>query len=628
MSRPDGIPPQLFLFYCLSGFASLGYQVVWFRIYAERFGSTNLTFLVVLCSFIAGLGFGALASRAVTGCLGRRFRTGQGLRCYGLVELAVSLGVCLTLVAGLVPSGLWGSFPYESSAGIFEPTLGYQLGRLITATVCVFTPALLMGVTFPLLCHVFARDKRFPSALYAWNTLGACLGVLACHFVFLPELGHTRTLGVLIGLNLLIGGYFLFADPGQPTTDGEKDDGPDPSPRPGDTQKTSTGLLITLGALGGLLTGGLEGDLFKRMWSLGASSGSAMVFISFWAILAIFLASTVITRFPRIRLPHIKLCLILAFVVYAASSHYAYRIREVFFAGFRTPLQEQLPRELLARELPVAVLTDPLFALLFVGLFAFPVIFLVALLLPYVCNAAQDDKRSLDRAYGANTLAFCLGMVTFTWLAPRISIFYSLKLILLVLLIGVTLGWFLPAKGRLPVWRLGLAGLALAAAAVPTPAGFDRGLLDPQMQVYHYPVRALKSNGAHTTYVVANPLGDTLYFDSHPMSGTNHASQTYMRLMAHVPLLAHPDPQTALLVGFGAATTSIFLAGGASSSTSTPILALPATISCSHCMAMWLRISTASGTVSTWSCMRAISQQAERRRSGTGSIGSAYLSTR
>ena len=57
---------RLYLFYALSGLISLGYQVMWFRIYVDKFGSTNLTFVVVLCNFIGGLGVGALASRRVT----------------------------------------------------------------------------------------------------------------------------------------------------------------------------------------------------------------------------------------------------------------------------------------------------------------------------------------------------------------------------------------------------------------------------------------------------------------------------------------------------------------------------------------------------------------------------------
>ena len=556
---------RVFVFYCLSGFVSLGYQVVWFRIYADRFGSTNLTFMVVLCSFIAGLGFGALASRSVSRHLERRFGLNHGLRCYGVVETLISLGVCLTLIAGLLPPGLWSMFPYTLTNGIYQPGLTYQAAKVAIATVCVFTPSFLMGVTFPLLCRVFEQHKRFPSALYAWNTLGACTGVVTCHFVLLPAVGHNQTLVVLVGLNVVIGGYFLMgrvgrvaARPGRPNQDelprGNLDEG---------TTSVDVRMLVTLGALGGLLTGAVEGDLFKRMWFYGASSGSAMVFISFWSILAIFLASATITRWPRIRLTHLKITLTLGLLVYAVSSRFAYQTRDLFLDRYRAGLPGDHPT--LLEDVPVAVLSDPYFAFVYVGLFTFPVIYLLSLLLPYACNTAQGDKRALDLTYGANTLAFCPGMVAFTWAAPRVSIFFSLKLIMVVLVAGVVLAWLLPGPGRFEPGRFGfrrfaIPALGLALGTSMTPAGFDRNLLNPKMSAYHYPVRALKSNGAHTTYVVARPGGDTLYFDSHPMSGTNRASQVYMRLMAHVPLLAQAAPSSALLIGFGVGNTAAAIA--------------------------------------------------------------------
>ena len=49
---------RLFLLYALSGFVSLGYQVAWLRIGVDLFGSTDLTFMLVLANFIGGLGAG------------------------------------------------------------------------------------------------------------------------------------------------------------------------------------------------------------------------------------------------------------------------------------------------------------------------------------------------------------------------------------------------------------------------------------------------------------------------------------------------------------------------------------------------------------------------------------------
>ena len=39
--------------YGVSGFVSLGYQVAWFRVFTDRFGSTNLTFALVAKSSAA-----------------------------------------------------------------------------------------------------------------------------------------------------------------------------------------------------------------------------------------------------------------------------------------------------------------------------------------------------------------------------------------------------------------------------------------------------------------------------------------------------------------------------------------------------------------------------------------------
>lgn len=44
------------------------------------------------------------------------------------------------------------------------------------------------------------------------------------------------------------------------------------------------------------------------------------------------------------------------------------------------------------------------------------------------------------------------------------------------------------------------------------------------------------------------------------MSGTGLGAQSYMRLMAHFPLLAHPDPKRALLICFGVGTTASAIA--------------------------------------------------------------------
>src|ERR1022692_1071122 len=72
VARLEGVAMiRVFLAYALSGFVALGYQVVWFRIFPDWFGSTSLSFALVVCNFIGGLGAGSLASRPITTWLAR-----------------------------------------------------------------------------------------------------------------------------------------------------------------------------------------------------------------------------------------------------------------------------------------------------------------------------------------------------------------------------------------------------------------------------------------------------------------------------------------------------------------------------------------------------------------------------
>ena len=49
---------RIYLLYFLSGLASLIYQIVWYRHFVDRLGASNITFVLVLCSFIGGIVLG------------------------------------------------------------------------------------------------------------------------------------------------------------------------------------------------------------------------------------------------------------------------------------------------------------------------------------------------------------------------------------------------------------------------------------------------------------------------------------------------------------------------------------------------------------------------------------------
>jgi spermidine synthase len=536
------VPRPIFLVYLASGAISLGYQVAWFRIYVDRFGSTTLTFALVVCNFIAGLGLGALVSRPLCDAVGRRIGSQDRLRVYGVIELGIALAALLTPLAVLVPGDLLGSFPYALVDGVYEPSAAWHAMQLGLAFLCVFLPCFLMGTTYPLLCSAFPEDERFPSALYAWNTLGAALGVLACEFLLLPTVGHDATLYSMVAASAALGVLALVL--GERLARRRAPIAPAPVVRARSARDASpaaipaggVGFLTSVAILSGLVSGVLEGDAFKRIEFLDAVFNAALSFVSFWAIVGIFLGSFAARTLPGWNLARVRILYALALAWQIGLWSFAYPLRDALFWP------------------------DLVHLWLFVGAFVLPPFLLVSPLLPWACDRLHASRRHLGLAYGLNTVAFCVGILISTHWAPAVSIFYSLKLAPVLLLAALVLLLLLREGGRVAAWKPAVAVGGAALGALLVPRAFDAHMFAPDNFARRHPVSEMRADAAHTTFVVDVPDGRVLQFESHPMSGTNLRARTYMQLMAHVPLLCQERPRSALLICFGVGNTAAAIA--------------------------------------------------------------------
>lgn len=530
--------------YALSGFIALGYQVAWFRILVDRFGCTSLTFTLVVCCFIGGLGAGSLASRRVTRRLGRELGIEDPLRIYGGIELIIAGLALLTVAARHLPPDAWGHFPYVTHGVLQVHHPLYQASKVAIGAACIFLPCFFMGTTFPLICWIHQEDERFPSRLYTWNTMGACSGVLACQALLLPSIGHESAYLVFFALNLMLGCWFTLRG-GAPPLPGEA-----PESKPG-TEGSS--LLLWTALLSGFLTGCLEGDLYKRLAFLDVNSSAGMALLSFWAILAIFLASACVRHFSSLGLRHIGAATLIAAAIYTYTGTHVRGLEDLV-----VQMTHRLYPE--AATLTLKEVQDSFFPasflqlFLIVGLLAFPAYFLVSLLFPYTCNRLQGDRRHLGAAAGLNTLAFCAGLLFFSRIAPRVDGFYSLKLMYAFFAVLATAVVCL--VHRWSWWNPALVLGGLVGSVLFTPRGFDATYVSSYSPASVFPVHSLKSNGEDTIYVVEDPEGPRLFFNTYSMSGTSAGAARYMRLMAHYPLLAHPAPRRALHIGFGCGNTT------------------------------------------------------------------------
>ena len=83
------LPRYFFVFFFVSGFCSLVYEVIWLRLSMARFGVTTPMVSIVLSVFMGGLGLGSWLGGKWMRAAGASAR--GPLRLYGLLELLIGV---------------------------------------------------------------------------------------------------------------------------------------------------------------------------------------------------------------------------------------------------------------------------------------------------------------------------------------------------------------------------------------------------------------------------------------------------------------------------------------------------------------------------------------------------------
>ena len=112
-----------FVFFFISGFCNILYELVWLRLSMAQFGVTTALVSIVLSMFMAGLGLGSW----ISGRLLRRYELDRvsALRAYALTELLIGISALLVpqeLFLGrqlLQHLELSSSFAYYLASGIW-----------------------------------------------------------------------------------------------------------------------------------------------------------------------------------------------------------------------------------------------------------------------------------------------------------------------------------------------------------------------------------------------------------------------------------------------------------------------------------------------------------------------------
>ena len=185
---------MLFILF-LTGFISLGYEVLWVRILSTYGLSTSQAFALIVAGFLLGFSIGSfLVSRTID----HRHD----------LESWFS-GVCiLTALSGALVLFLFRKF--ETLTLLLEQSLsvGYLNASMALAFVVSLIPAVFMGILFPLGLRIYAHDVQQIGAkagkILFSNTAGCVLGSLLTGFVLIPFAGMWNTTLILVNLSLLI----------------------------------------------------------------------------------------------------------------------------------------------------------------------------------------------------------------------------------------------------------------------------------------------------------------------------------------------------------------------------------------------------------------------------------------
>ena len=191
--------------FSLSGFAALGYEVVWFRGLIFYLGNSTWAFTTMLTIFLGGLAFGSLLIRKTCD------KKENLLEIFAWVEIIIGLTAALTIPV------LGGVLNFHSVFDLLAKLSSHWLtkicGLFTISLIVMFIPALLMGSAFPLVSRICVRNlKRVGGEMgiiYSANTVGAILGSIAGGFILIPLVGILRSILYLSLVNIIVGWIVL-----------------------------------------------------------------------------------------------------------------------------------------------------------------------------------------------------------------------------------------------------------------------------------------------------------------------------------------------------------------------------------------------------------------------------------
>ncbi len=179
----------------LSGFCGMAYQVLWTRLLILIIDNSVYSFSIILMAFLAGISLGSLMIAPV-------FRILKNpVIVFGLLEIGIAISAFF--------------FPFFINHKTKGPNESYLSFLFFTVPLGMLLPTVLMGMAFPIAAQIYQSRKnavgRSLGTVFAMNTAGSVLGVLAACFFFIAYLGFQKSAVILPVLNMALGVIILVS---------------------------------------------------------------------------------------------------------------------------------------------------------------------------------------------------------------------------------------------------------------------------------------------------------------------------------------------------------------------------------------------------------------------------------
>ncbi len=549
----------VFFLFFISGATGLIYEVVWTRQLTLVLGNTHYSVATVLTTFMAGLALGSF--------LGGRWidRQRNPLLVYAILEAAIGL-YCLAvpfLIDLALPIFKWIYSSFQDS---------YLQASVLRFLVCAFIlilPTTLMGATLPTLGKFVSRNPdgigRDVGTLYGMNTFGAVAGAYVSAYWLMRLLGISATvyLAAAINIGIAICIWLFLKKTGQVSSRPEAVE----QEKEAESQEEPPLTLREAGVLLAFGVSGVAALIYQVAWNRIFSLVLGSSVYAFSLILTTFILGLALGTLVFSRLCNRFKDLNETFAYLQLGIGFSALLSLPYFGSI--PLVNRWVYLNWGQDFQTIQWANflTIFALIFLPTFfmggQFPVV------IKLMAKRLDSVGKRVGQVYASNTVGTILGafiggfilIPTFgiqdtLWCSILINIGTGLALLALVSQLNL--------KSKAMTSALVLVACFMGSQLVPR---WDRAVIssgsfmpyrlsDLEQALERKNKILFYKEGIHTTVTTELSVSGNIFLRVNGKTDASLAADMRTQLLSgYIPMLVHPDPKSALVVGQGSGVT-------------------------------------------------------------------------